>query len=271
MSKLLATGTTGTIGRQFGIKAEHIPINLSQEIWSDKDLNISEGDVVIHCAAIVGVNSVKSNEKLAYQINVEATRKLAQMARRRGASRFIYVSTAHVYADSKSPITELGPVAPQSLYAQQKYEGESAVIDELSFSDTEFCIARVFSVLDWESKAFTLGNSVRELLDSRSNKLLTNCDDVRDFLTPKTIADALIAIAGKPGLNEVVNVCSSQGIRVGEAARIMFETSGFTFPSNKTVAGNSSNPFLVGENSKLKAEIPNLKLTWNPSVFYLNQ
>lgn len=271
MSKLLATGTTGTIGRHFGIKAEHIPINLSQEIWNDKNFNISQGDTVLHSAAIVGVNSVKRNEKLAYQVNVEATRKLAQMARRRGASRFVYVSTAHVYANSKSPITELASVAPQSLYAQQKYEGENAVIEELSFSDTEFCIARVFSVLDWEGKAFSLGNSIRELLDSRSSKLLTNCDDVRDFLTPKTIADALIAIAEMPGLNEIVNVCSSQGIRVGDAARIMFELSGFSFPSNKTVAGNSSNPFLVGENSKLRAQIPNLKLTWDPSVFYLNQ
>lgn len=270
MNKLFATGTTGTIGRHFGTKVERISIDLSQDYWSEKDLNISRGDVVIHCAAIVGVDSVTRNEELAYKVNVEATRKLARVARERRVSRFVYVSTAHVYANSKKPITELDPVAPQNLYAQQKYEAEKAVIEELSFSDTEFCIARVFSVLDWDVKTFALGGSIKKLLDNDSSKFLTNCDDIRDFLTPKTISEALLAIAKYPYVNGVINLCSGKGMTVGFAARAMFERSGFNLPFEKTRGGNSSIPCLVGDNSKLKQKIPSLQLTWNPSVLNLN-
>jgi len=271
MNNFIATGKSGTIGRHFGIRAERIAIDLSQEIWNEKNLNISNGDIVIHCAAIVGNEAVLRNEKLAYQVNVSATRKLAQVARKKRASRFIYVSTAHVYANKETLITELDPVAPQNLYAEQKYEAETSVVEELSGSNTEFCIARVFSVLDWDVKAFTLGGSIRKLLDSRSGELLTNCDDVRDFLTPRTVANSLIAIAGEPGLIGVVNVCSGQGVTVRTAAQVMFEKSGIELPPEKTVAGNSLNPILVGDNSKLKDKLPDLDLSWNPSFFDLNQ
>jgi len=271
MSDFIATGKSGTIGRHFGTRVKRLAIDLSQEIWSDTNLNISNGDIVIHCAAIVGNEAVLRNEKLAYQVNVLATRKLAQLARKKGASRFIYVSTAHVYANKETLITELDSVAPQNMYAEQKYEAETSVVEELSESNTEFCIARVFSVLDWDVKAFTLGGSIRKLLNSRSGELLTNCDDIRDFLTPKTVADSLIAIAGKPGLIGVVNVCSGQGVTVRTAAQVMFEKSGIELPLEKTVAGNSLNPVLVGDNSKLKDKLPDLNLSWNPSFFDLNQ
>lgn len=271
MNNIVATGKSGTIGRYFGTRAERITIDLSQEVWSEENLNVSTGDIVIHCAAIVGAEAVLCNEKLAYQVNVSATRKLAQLARKKRASRFIYVSTAHVYANKETIITELDSVTPQNIYAQQKYEAETSVVEELSNSDTEFCIARVFSVLDWDVKDFTLGGSIKKLLYRESGELLTNCDDIRDFLTPKTVADSLIAIAGKPGLIGVVNVCSGQGITVRTAAQVMFEKSGNELPLERTVAGNSSNPILVGDNTKLKDRLPDLNLSWNPSSFDLNQ
>ena len=268
MNNLVATGTTGTIGRHFGTRVEQLPFELSHRVWSNQHLNIFKSRVVIHCAAIVGVAAVERNEKLAYQVNVEATRNLARLARKGGASRFIYVSTAHVYANREGLITELDLVAPQNIYAGQKYEGENAVAEELTNSDTEFCIARVFSVLDWDVQAFTLGGSVRRLLDPSSSELLTNCDDIRDFLTPRTVANSLIAIAEKSGLIGLVNVCSGKGISVKNAALAMFVKSGFKFPFEKTVAGNSSNPILIGDNSKLKEKIPELNLIWNPSIFH---
>lgn len=270
MNNLVATGTSGTIGRHFGTRVEQLLIDLSQRFWSAQNLNIFKSRIVIHCAAVVGVASVKRNENLAYQVNVEATRNLARLARKGGASRFIYVSTAHVYANTERLITELDLVAPQNVYAQQKYEGENAVAEELTNSDTEFCIARVFSVLDWDVQTFTLGGSIRRLLDPSSSESLRNCDDIRDFLTPRTVANSLIAIAERSGLIGIVNVCSGKGISVGSAARIMFEKSGFDFPFEKTVAGKSLNPILIGDNSKLKAKIPGLNLNWDPSIFHIN-
>lgn len=267
MNRLLATGSSGTIGRHFRAKVQEISCDLSLQNWSGKNLDFTQNDVIIHCAAIVGVEAVMQNERLAQQVNVEASRKLAQLARRSEVSRFIYVSTSHVYASSNDLITEMHAVSPQNIYAEQKYQAENAIAQELANSNTEFCIARVFSVLDWDVQNFTLGGSIRNLVSSNSDKRLINSDDIRDFLTPKTIANTLIAIAEKPGINNVVNICSGKGISVGSAARTMFEVSGMSFPLERTVAGNSANPHIVGDNSKLKAHLPNLNLKWEPSKF----
>jgi hypothetical protein len=45
----------------------------------------------------------------------------------------------------------------------------------------------------------------------------------------------------------------------------MLEGSGYKLPVNRIVSGNSDNPFVVGDNSKLKAALPDLNLKWNPS------
>ena len=120
MNRLLATGSSGTIGRHFGAKVQEISCDLSLQNWSGKNIDFTQNDVIIHCAAIVGVEAVMQNERLARQVNVEASRKLAQLARRSGVSRFIYVSTSHVYASSSDLITEMHAVSPQNMYAEQK-------------------------------------------------------------------------------------------------------------------------------------------------------
>ena len=96
--------------------------------------------------------------------------------------------------------------------------------------------------------------------------VLQNASDIRDFLTPSTIANALFQIAKSGKLNGIVNLCSGRGISVADAAIRMLTESGIQVGEDRFAFQNSSNPFVLGDNSKLLAAHPNLDLTWNPST-----
>ena len=131
----------------------------------------------------------------------------------------------------------------------------------------KLCIVRVFSVLDWDVADFTLGGAIKKLTISNSDFKLSNSDDVRDFLTPKLIADILIKISHNTSISGIINLSSSFGTTILEAARKMLAESGFEFPSTRVLPGNSNKPYIVGDNFKLISYFPNLELLWQPSIF----
>jgi nucleoside-diphosphate-sugar epimerase len=170
-----------------------------------------------------------------------------------------------VYAPSTELLNESSTVAPGNVYAEQKLQGENEIIDVYKGSPERLCIVRVFSVLDWDVSEFTLGGGIKKLALGVPEYELSNADDVRDFLTPKKIAEILIDIVNTPALSGVVNLSTGIGTSVREASRLMVEGSGFDFPLHRVIAGNSSFPFMVGDNSKLRWHLPNLDLSWVPS------
>jgi nucleoside-diphosphate-sugar epimerase len=190
---------------------------------------------------------------------------LAEFAKSKEISRFIYVSTSHVYARSNSLLTESSPASPNNVYAEQKLEAEEEITSVFGDYPEKLCIVRVFSVLDWDVADFTLGGGIKKLTSDDSNFILNYGDDIRDFLTPHLIANTLISIANEARLTGIVNLATGIGITVKDAARTMLEGSGYKLPANQIVSGNSDYPYVVGDNSKLKAALPDLNLKWNPS------
>jgi dTDP-4-dehydrorhamnose reductase len=85
-------------------------------------------DVIIHAAAISTAKACLENPEQARQINVEATRHLANLARENGA-HFIYISTDMVFDGKAAPYAEDASPAPISLYGETKAEGERAVME----------------------------------------------------------------------------------------------------------------------------------------------
>jgi nucleoside-diphosphate-sugar epimerase len=162
-------------------------------------------------------------------------------------------------------LTESSATAPNNVYAEQKLEAEEEISSIFRDYPEKLCIVRVFSVLDWDVADFTLGGGIKKLTSDNSNFILNYGDDIRDFLTPHLIANTLISIANEVHLTGIVNLATGIGITVKDAARTMLEGSGYKLPANRIVSGNSDYPYVVGDNSKLKAALPDLNLKWNPS------
>ena len=81
---------------------------------------------IIHCAAVSTVAQCDENRTLAFQVNVEATRRLAEYAEQRGAC-FMFISTDLVFDGTKGNYTEEDEAHPVSWYAETKHRAEEAV------------------------------------------------------------------------------------------------------------------------------------------------
>jgi nucleoside-diphosphate-sugar epimerase len=264
MSSIFATGVSGTIGKHF--KNQVFAINCDLRNSELRNIpNIKKGDYILHSAAVVGPISVSKDLATSYKVNVNASKMLAEFAKNKEISRFIYVSTSHVYARSNSLLTESSPTGPNNVYAEQKLEAEEEITSVFRDYPEKLCIVRVFSVLDWDVADFTLGGGIKKLTSDNSSFILNYGDDIRDFLTPHLIANTLISIANEARLTGIVNLATGTGITVRDAARTMLEGSGYKLPANRIISGNSDYPYVVGDNSKLKAALPDLDLKWNPS------
>ncbi len=87
-----------------------------------------EMDAVIHLGEIVGDPATALDEPLTLEINLAATRLVAEAAKGFGAQRFIYASSASVYGASSETLNEQSVLRPVSLYARTKIGAESALM-----------------------------------------------------------------------------------------------------------------------------------------------
>lgn len=97
---------------------------------------IKSCDFVVHAAAYMDFTY---EEEKFYKINVEATKQLLELARRKGVKRFIYVSAAPVVAGS--PVINISEDQatkglPKDLYPKTKAIAEKAVLEANSAAFT---------------------------------------------------------------------------------------------------------------------------------------
>ena len=131
----LVTGGTGQVGTALRRLNLH-GIEMFAPSRDQLDLAKLQGDLepfftgisaVLSCGAYTAVDKAESEPELAYGVNAEAPRLLAQAAAARGIP-IIHVSTDYVFpADQKGPWAEDDHTAPVSVYGKTKLAGEDAI------------------------------------------------------------------------------------------------------------------------------------------------
>jgi nucleoside-diphosphate-sugar epimerase len=267
MENIYSTGASGTIGKHLPSSVESIKFDLSAQRTDFSKITFDRDSNLIHLAGIVGPSEVSKNIEYSRSVNIEGTIFLAEQFIEKSDGIFYFISTSHVYSPSTELLSEKSFIKPINIYAEQKLEAEHA-LESIFCNQTErLCIIRVFSVLDWDTAPFTLGGAIRRLANNEPDFKLENASDVRDFLTPHSIASALHKIASRGSRYKVLNLCSGVGTSVGEAANRMLQQSGFELKEEQISVGNSKNPYAVGDNSVLKSLELDLNLEWLPSSF----
>jgi dTDP-4-dehydrorhamnose reductase len=141
--KILITGHAGMLGKDiffefvnngyiaFGVDLKNIYLLTKnfQKIGdlSDKDFTVSileeiEPDVIIHCAAIVNLDTCENNKELAHALHVDVTKRLAEF--KPNKTKLIYISTDSVFDGKKGNYKETDKPHPLNYYAISKFEGE---------------------------------------------------------------------------------------------------------------------------------------------------
>jgi len=154
--KLLVTGASGLFGSKFAelaVKGGHevysafsqhpvangIPVQLdvSDKAQVSVEVGKAQPDVVVHAASMTDVDKCELNKELAWKVNVEGTRNVAQAAK--AANSFLlYISTDYVFDGAKGCYTEADLPSPISYYAYTKLKAEEIAQD----ATNDCCIAR---------------------------------------------------------------------------------------------------------------------------------
>lgn len=132
-------------------------------------------DAVIHLGGIVGDPACALDEDLTVDVNLTATRVIAEVARGEGVQRFIFASTCSVYGSGDELLTEESERAPLSLYARTKLASERVLLD---MADTRFApvILRFGTIFGFSGR--------------------TRFDLVVNLLTAKAVQEGKITIFG---------------------------------------------------------------------------
>jgi nucleoside-diphosphate-sugar epimerase len=83
---------------------------------------------VIHLGGLVGDPACALDEELTIQINLIATRMIAQVAKGNRISRFVFASSCSVYGASDQVLNERSALNPVSLYARSKIASENVLL-----------------------------------------------------------------------------------------------------------------------------------------------
>ena len=121
------------------------------DISKEEDLvkSLEDMDFVVHLAAIVGDPACAKMPELTHKINLEASKKLYELAQNNNIQKFIFASTCSNYgkmADTNSFVNEDSELKPVSLYAETKVGFEKYLLDQKSSSATLATILRFSTV-----------------------------------------------------------------------------------------------------------------------------
>lgn len=134
---ILVTGANGQLGKEMllALQADNIPcIGVARD-----EIDFSRPDTVadavaayapgwvINCAAYTKVDRAEEESELAFAVNRDSARAVAEGVERIGG-RLLHVSTDFIFGgDQVRPYREDDPVKPLGVYGLSKLEGERAV------------------------------------------------------------------------------------------------------------------------------------------------
>jgi dTDP-4-dehydrorhamnose reductase len=151
-------------------------------------------DAVFHLAAASGPNFCQMHPEATRKINVDAAVHLAGMASESGIP-FVFTSTDLVFDGEAAPYTEEDPVAPVSVYGEQKARAEAAILGR--HPDAVICrMPLMFGKASPASECF-LQPMVRALEGGREVRLFT--DEYRTPLSARDAARGLFLALEKSG------------------------------------------------------------------------
>ncbi len=193
----------------------------------DKVVEAVQGmDAIVHLGAIVGDPACELNSDLALEVNLMATRMIAEVAKGSGVRRLVFASTCSVYGAGAMPVNERSKLDPVSLYARSKVASEVVLLGmvEDDFAPVILRFATVYG-LSGRSRFDLVLNllSAKALADGKIT--VFGGDQWRPFIHVHDAARGVLAALEAPEASirgEVINVGSdAQNHRLTELAGLI--------------------------------------------------
>lgn len=103
-------------------------LDISDEVSVEYEIQSTNPDIIINCAAMTAVDLCEKEKEMAYKINSLGPKYLAIAAEKTGA-KLIHISTDYIYdGQAKTPYTEEAKANPINVYGQTKLAGDNFVL-----------------------------------------------------------------------------------------------------------------------------------------------
>jgi dTDP-4-dehydrorhamnose reductase len=102
---------------------EFAQVDLTDAFATEKIIKTYQPNFVIHTAGCTSVEECENNPKLAHLLNVQCTKNICD-ALNGLETKFIHISTDHLFSGEERNYTETHPLSPLNVYAQTKYLAE---------------------------------------------------------------------------------------------------------------------------------------------------
>lgn len=161
--------------------------------------SLQQVDAVVHLGALVGDPACALDEKLTLEINLAATRMIAEAARGFGVQRFVFASTCSVYGASDQLLDERSSLNPVSLYAHTKIDSERILL-ELNDNSFEPVILRFGTIYGLSPRPrFDLAiNLLTAMAVCERSITIFGGDQWRPFVHVEDVADAILVCLDAP-------------------------------------------------------------------------
>ncbi len=151
-------------------------------------------DVIVHLAALLGVENSEKRRLACLNINIQGTIMVLEACAKERSKKFIYASSSEVYGEGDgSPIHEDTPLNPKSIYAISKLAGEEYVKTYAERYAMEYTILRFFNAYGRHQVGqFVIPRFINAVLNDSSPLLIGDGSQVRSFCYGADIADGII-------------------------------------------------------------------------------
>ena len=203
--------------------AADVDLHKDVRVLSPKDL---EGhDAVMHLAALSNDPMGEINQQLTYDINRDASIRLAKIAKQAGVPRFLFAGSCSVYGQGKKPdLDETDPVNPLTAYAKSKIDTEIEVskLADANFSPVYLRNSTAYGYSPMLRIDLVVNNLLGSAMAFGQIRIMSDGSPWRPLIHCRDIARAFVAFAEAPKdkvHNKAVNVGgNSENYRVREVA-----------------------------------------------------
>jgi UDP-glucose 4-epimerase len=259
-------------------EARFVPANLSDREILRRTLAEGKFDAVMHFAAFIEAGESMRDPGKYMQNNVSCSIALLEEVQRAGIGRFVFSSSAAIYASSEKPLSEESAIRPSNVYGQTKLMVEQTLEWYHMVHGLRYAALRYFNAAgalpgrgeDHPGESHLIPLVLRVPLGKLPAAKIFGDDyptpdgtAIRDYIH---IADlisahllALDALREKPRL--VYNLGNGAGYSVKQVIEVAREVTGHPIPAEVTPRRKGDAARLVASSEKIRRE-----LGWAPRV-----
>jgi len=232
-------------------------------------MDAARPDAIFHLAGVSFVPAASDDTMLAFEVNTGIAVRLLEVVRARKAAGtldpvVLLVGSAEQYGRHEAtamPLGERAECRPRTFYAATKMAQEEFGLEAFRSDGVRVVCTRSFNHSGrGQARSFLLPALVARVLAARgvagAKVAIGNTATIRDFLHVEDAvrAYAMLAERGTPG--RVYNVCSGQGIPVGDLAAEVLAAIGVdaALVPDDALRRSADVPCLVGQNDRLRAD-----------------